>query len=207
MTESRTRIWVLLAVVAASGCATGDAPRPRPTTSLPEAQIRQPYVPRGTEFMVRLDQAIGTSESQAGQRFTARLLAPLLTVQGDVAAPKGSRIEGRIDRANAEFLPDLKISFTGIETSTGLVPIHATVWHGGKYAWANPHAIYDPEGLGYDAILYHPRFHPGGAIGGGPSESTRAEPQIRLPEGAEIDLILARPLLVASPKASDTTVP
>ena len=207
MSKSRTRIWVLLAVTAATGCAAGDAPRARPTTSLPEAQIRQPYVPRGTEFMVRLDQAIGTTESQSGQRFTARLLAPLLTVQGDVAAPKGSRIEGRIDHANAEFLPDLKISFTGIETSAGLVPVHATVWHGGKYAWANPHALYDPEGLGYDAILYHPQFYPGAVIGGGPSEGARESPQIRIPEGAEIDLILARPLVVPPSRRSGVAVP
>jgi hypothetical protein len=204
MTGYRAAVTGLGIAMAAVGCAAGggDAPVPvRAPESAAGAAIQTPYVPKGTEFMVSLDQTIGTADSKAGDRFTGRLLGPLRAASGEIVVPSGAWIEGRVTRVDPDYLPDLRVMFTRIDSTAGPLPIHATIRHAGKYAWANPHAVYDPEGLGHDAILYHPQVNPGApAIGGGPSEHVQSDPQIRLPKGAELDLILARPLVIGFPR-------
>jgi hypothetical protein len=202
MARRRAAVTVL-GIAMAAGCGAGSQAPAQAQTPDPAARAgtETPYVPKGTEFMVSLDQTIGTADSSAGDRFTGRLLGPLRATNGEIVVPRGAWIEGRITRVDPDYLPDLRVMFTRVDSTAGPLPIHATIRHAGKYAWANPHAVYDPEGLGHDAILYHPQVGPGAAaIGGGPSEHVRSEPQIRLPKGAELDLILARPLVVGFPR-------
>jgi BON domain len=52
-------------------------------------------VPAGTSLTIAVDQALGSKTSQTGQAFLATLAQPV-TVQGNVAIPKGSRVTGTV---------------------------------------------------------------------------------------------------------------
>jgi hypothetical protein len=55
-------------------------------------------VPAGTALVVTVDQALSSKTSQAGQTFLATLARPV-TVDGEVAIPKGSSVMGTVLRA------------------------------------------------------------------------------------------------------------
>src|SRR5262249_54506236 len=143
-----------------------------------------------------------------GERFTGKLLGSLTATNGQIVVPRGAWIEGRIVRVDPDFLPTVRVAFTRIDSTSGPLALRATVRGvSGTYAWANPHAIYDPEGLGYDAILYHPRaigISTDGRsyVGGGPTPpNAGVDPsELELPKGAELDLVLARPLEIPPPE-------
>lgn len=55
-------------------------------------------VPSGTALIVTMDQALSSKTSQAGQTFLATLARPV-TVDGELAIPKGSSVTGTVLRA------------------------------------------------------------------------------------------------------------
>ena len=68
------------------------------TANHASAAARGVVLRSGTHLRVRLDEAIDTRRSRAGDRFTATLSEPL--VEGDrVVAPRGTRLEGHVMEA------------------------------------------------------------------------------------------------------------
>jgi len=57
-------------------------------------------VPAGTVLKVRLDSAVGSKTSQAGQPFSGSLMSPV-SVGGATAIPSGSAVEGEVVEAKA----------------------------------------------------------------------------------------------------------
>jgi hypothetical protein len=67
-----------------------EAPKPEPIV-----------VPAGTDVVVTVDQALSSKDSQTGQTFLATVAQPV-SVRGNVAIPKGSRVAGTVITAKAK---------------------------------------------------------------------------------------------------------
>ncbi|HEV8524229.1 MAG TPA: fibronectin type III domain-containing protein [Terriglobales bacterium] len=66
-------------------------------------------VPAGTEIRAALETALSTKTSQVGDRFTALVTEPVRAVDGSVAIPAGSRINGEVTEAETgKTLPQLR---------------------------------------------------------------------------------------------------
>src|SRR5690242_1875372 len=59
-------------------------------------QARADSVPAGTEFTVRLNDAIGTTTSATGEYFTASVVTPVRTSAGKMVGPEGAVLRGRV---------------------------------------------------------------------------------------------------------------
>lgn len=92
---------IAVAVLAAAGCARtaqvesgGDVvstPLPTSTSSIPV----------GTSLEVQLDQELGTESSRVGDAFTATVVEPVNTTDGDVVVPKGAVVHGTVTGLHA----------------------------------------------------------------------------------------------------------
>jgi len=106
-----TKVMALGAVAVLIGCGTKSADQP---TSTPDAQQRpapaptgfdntiapEVTVPAGTTLRVRLDQALDTKRSRAGENFTATLADPIL-VANETVVPKGTEFRGHVTTSDA----------------------------------------------------------------------------------------------------------
>jgi len=75
--------------------APAPAPAPVPVTPPPPPPPVKVTIPAGTGLAVRLDSGLDSETNQLGQTFTATLNSAL-TVNGDVAIPAGSEVQGHI---------------------------------------------------------------------------------------------------------------
>ena len=92
-----------------------------------------------------LDQAIDSETSAAGDRITATLLKAVLdSKSGQVLAPEGSRVSGRILRLTRQFSGRpgfvLVLSFDTIEIHDVPSPFHATMEHQGFLVFPASHS-------------------------------------------------------------------
>ena len=60
-----------------------------------DALARTVLVPAGTNITVALDQTVSTATAKAGDSVSAELVRPIV-VKGELVAPKGSRVTGRV---------------------------------------------------------------------------------------------------------------
>jgi hypothetical protein len=117
MTSRRAAMALGLLVLLASGCskpnpgttqsseqqqpaaneqATGTGPAQLDTASSPAHEPRLPLtIPAGKVLTVRLSSDLGSKISQAGQRFAGSLAKPI-EVDGKVAIPAGSKVQGEV---------------------------------------------------------------------------------------------------------------
>ena len=92
-------------------------------------------VPAGTEIRAALETALSTKTSQVGDRFTALVTEPVRAVDGSVAIPAGSRINGEVTESESgKALPQLRgrgklqMRFRDIILPSGAtVPLTATL--------------------------------------------------------------------------------
>jgi BON domain len=81
--------------------ANSAAPAP---TAAPQAEAPKPapmIVPAGTDLVVTVDQALSSKDSQTGQTFLATV-AQSVSVQANVAIPKGSKVTGTVVTAKTK---------------------------------------------------------------------------------------------------------
>ena len=78
------------------GCASKQAPAPAASEAANPVQQPAITVPQGTLLRVRLSKTLDTKRNRPGDRFTARLDAPV-NVDGKTVIPKGANFSGRID--------------------------------------------------------------------------------------------------------------
>jgi hypothetical protein len=164
-----------------------------------------------TEFTVILEQPIGTHLISPTQAFSARVRHPVRSPENEIVIQTGAQLHGRVLAVEDKPALHIKIRFDDVETIWGRASLTATIRTAEPYAssmWGS-----DAGQLSYDAALYMPiseqppplerlvgdrssRAEP--AIGGGPRAF--GESTILLPKGAELRIMLVKPL-VAPPRA------
>jgi outer membrane lipoprotein SlyB len=105
------RIFAILLVglVSMLGCRTGqvqsddagqlDQIEP---SELPNADA----IPPGTELRVELNQKLSTEDTQEGDSFSAKLIEPLVTVDGETVVPAGAMVRGEVTGVASSNRPD-----------------------------------------------------------------------------------------------------
>jgi len=185
------------------GCACGASPKaaPRAPEPLPivDERLEEPYLPVRTEFTVILEQPIGTRV--APQTFSARVRHPVRSPQNEIVIQSDARIHGRVIAIDDKPALHIKVRFDAVDTTWGPLPVTATIRSADPYASSMSGA--DGGTVRYDAALYMPTtdvplLFDAGAVGGGPR--AWRESAIHLPKGAELRLMLVRPV-VAPPRA------
>ena len=83
----------------------------------------------GTRFLIRLDDALGSKDSKAGRRFTARTIEPIAAADG-TTLPPGAEVRGHIDKVQAAGKTGrarMWLTFDDIRTPDGWMPLIAMV--------------------------------------------------------------------------------
>jgi hypothetical protein len=83
-------------------------------------------VPQGTVFLIQLSDRIDTRTVKAGDHFQARLAEPLVAASGQTIET-GTKIKGHISAVEPGLRTRVLLSFEGIDTTRGWVPLIATV--------------------------------------------------------------------------------
>lgn len=86
-------------------------------------------VPPGTRFLIRLNDELGSQDSKAGRRFTARTIEPLASADG-TTLPTGAEVRGHIDKVEAAGKTGrarMWLTFDDIQTPDGWMPLVAMV--------------------------------------------------------------------------------
>jgi hypothetical protein len=94
----------ILTLLFLAGCGSKQATAPDAAKPVEQEAAKTPEVakapeltlPRGTMLHVRLAETLDTTRNRTGDRFTATLDSPV-TVNGDVAVPKGANLSGRVE--------------------------------------------------------------------------------------------------------------
>ena len=123
------RKWLRAAVAAGvlwmAGCGSQPIETAQANTS--GAVASEIEVPAGTELQVRLNEALGSRRTGAGERFDATLHAPVV-VSDRVVLPKGAIVHGRVTRA---------VASGHLKTPARLsVTLDTVEWRGKSYAIA-----------------------------------------------------------------------
>ena len=107
-----TKVMALGAVAVLIGCGTKSADQPSPAPDAQQSAAAAPAgfdnrriapevtVPAGTTLRVRLDQALDTKRSRAGENFTATLAEPIVVAEQTVV-PKGTEFRGHVTTSDA----------------------------------------------------------------------------------------------------------
>ena len=111
----RVRLSALVIVSFCAAMVAQDAP-PVPAN----------VVPQGTVFLIQLSDRIDTKTVTAGDHFHARLAEPLVTGSGQTIEA-GKKIKGHVSAVEPGLRTRIILSFEEIETSSGWVPLIATV--------------------------------------------------------------------------------
>jgi hypothetical protein len=83
----------------------------------------------GTRFLIRLDDELGSQDSKAGRRFTARTIEPLASADG-TTLPAGAEVRGHVDKVQAAGKTGrarMWLTFDDLKTPDGWVPLIAMV--------------------------------------------------------------------------------
>jgi hypothetical protein len=164
-------MFILLALAAlAIGCGEGAQPPATvaadnpasPPQQLPFVEGKTLVVPANTAIYVRLQQSISSATAQSGQNFSAELDEPL-TVDGQILAPKGVAITGKVvaarDSGHLHNAGYLRITLSSITLNGKSVPLqtNSVFVSGGSYKKRN--LAFIGGGAGGGALL--------GALAGG----------------------------------------
>lgn len=83
----------------------------------------------GTRFLIRLDDALGSKESKAGNRFTAHTIEPVSSANGTTLRA-GAEVRGHVDKVQAAGKTGrarMWLTFDDIQTPDGWIPLIAMV--------------------------------------------------------------------------------
>lgn len=121
------RTYMLLADIALVLASLGVAPAYARQAS---SAVTGSRAPSGTEFMVRLEDAISTKDAKGGNRFQARTLEPLIAADGTVLRA-GALLRGHVDKVEAAHKTGrarIWLTFDDVKTPNGWSPLVADVF-------------------------------------------------------------------------------
>jgi hypothetical protein len=114
-------------------------PRTQPPPARPSQPAPPPAQPRtvtstvpvGTSLAIRMNDELSTQTSQAGDAFTATLVAPIVDAMGTVLVPAGATVRGRVTAVAPSTrvgeTAAMKLAFEAISFGGQSYPLHATV--------------------------------------------------------------------------------
>ena len=110
-------------------CARQAPPAANPVVTPPRATAPAPVydVPAMSTFSVALLSPMGTRLSAPGDSFRARVISPLTTLRGYTLVPVGSVLKGRVVAVEQAPASRLRLKFETVTTTTGAVPVYATL--------------------------------------------------------------------------------
>jgi hypothetical protein len=76
---------------------------------------------------VRLDQALDTRLTTAGDAVTATLLQPILASNGDAIVPAGTELRGKVAAVYHAPIPRIVLAFDSLALRSGAVPVGIAV--------------------------------------------------------------------------------
>jgi hypothetical protein len=197
MTRDSKKVALAAAGLVAllAGCASTVGFDAEIATS-PTARIEGPFVPEGRLIDVVLQQTIASELSPPGQRFTARVQAPVHSPDGRVLIREGAVLRGHVVDVDRWRRPSVKLSFDTIETIHGPVEIEATMMSMGAFHVSASPTLYERGRHGYDvALAPRDRPQPFDRSSSGVGYYGPPRPEILLPAGSEMRLVLRHPLL------------
>jgi hypothetical protein len=196
--------WLLVAALLGAACAPKTA-RTRVMTTDPQeivhADAEEPraQVPAGSMMTVRMLSEINTRTSKPGDRFEAAVVDPLIGRDGSVIVPAGSVVRGSVERAQKERGIALALDVVRVGSqdvaldakvqAADVVPV-TSEREGRVPHYAGATATF-PAGTGGTV---EPRYLEPDALRGGSRDHAGAE--LALPMGAQIYLVLTRPILL-----------
>jgi hypothetical protein len=151
---------VIAAVVTGCGRpATVDTAAPQLSPAPPPATANS--LPAGTILEIRLDQPVGTTHSEVGDRFTATVDVPIVAQNGQTAVPAGAKIHGTVTGLSPSASPGspaaIRLHFDGLmahgqmhQMSANIVEADVQVDDGDQVGRAVEHAA---AGAAAGAIL------------------------------------------------------
>jgi len=169
-----------------------------PVATPPRATAPAPVydVPAMSTFSVALLSPMGTRLSAPGDSFRARVISPLTTLRGYTLVPVGSVLKGRVVAVEQAPASRLRLKFETVTTTTGAVPVHATL----AEVQPNPSfVVRQPrraDGLvsDYDVTLDGVPAVPVG--GRGEPSVAASHSDIRLATKTQLQIVLVHPLRV-----------
>ena len=201
-----------MALVAGAGALGCSAPAqvastgpqtPRPASA---ETIGGPFVQAGVAFGIRMDAPIDTFYTAAGTPFTGTVVNPLMDNTGRTVVAYGAKVHGTVEGAGTGDHPRLRVQIDSIDTTSGTLPIQASVRHAEHFEWSGPARVL-AESNSWDADTYlnpndvAPGFAPSGGLTtptGTPyyGEIVRQPQEVRVPQNALVQLVLVRPLVL-----------
>lgn len=166
----------VLVAGSASPRTAGAAHAPRRAE---QATAHGSAVAAGTSFTVRLNDSLGTAVSQPGDDFSAVVLTPLYTKDGQVLVPRGALLFGRVSDVRHSPNTGLYLQLLTIETTGRPTSLQATVRRAGADASVDSVETYQPT-LGYDAVVRPPRNDNAAALLA-PGPRPQPRPMVALP--------------------------
>lgn len=112
----------------------------------PTHALADRIMPRGTELVVRLQTQLSSNNLHPGDSFTAIVDKPI-TVKGEVLAPRGARVDGRVisvHAANTRIPAYLRLTLSSVEITGKRVTLHTSAVFT-KSVSPNPNSAASPE--------------------------------------------------------------
>jgi hypothetical protein len=120
------------------GLAVSCHPPPTPTVTPVAAtplgapvRARGGVIPAGAVLVARMDRAITTDHTRPGERFTARLVTPILDERGRPLLPDDARLAGRVvsvSTGRGEGPARLYLAVDGLQAARCAQPIDTELW-------------------------------------------------------------------------------
>ena len=208
-------------IMCLAACAQQPAPEPAPRQTVQEkseppakprpAQSVRVTIPQGTEIRLTLNGSVGSSNSQAGDTFTARTTDPVV-VGNRVAIPSGSTVHGQVSdvipasKGLREKAGVITLSFDKVVTPAGFsAPMAATVSSVAPGSGKKTAGIIGGSAAGgallgkiiggstKDAAI---GAVVGGAVGTGIAAGTKGK-DVEIPAGSKLAVTLDQPVTIA----------
>lgn len=201
MRGRRQRVAAVVLALAGCGGPAIRAVGPQTVRHAAPGTIRGPHVPAGSTLVARLEHSIDTLRSRPGEVFTARVTSALRDREGRVVVPAGARLRGRVSSVGGTLEPELRLRFEWVETTRGLAGLAVAIRSAEHTRYEGP-VVYRPQwGPGtWNGTFWTPHEPYGsmGFYGNSPPRFSYAPYQLMglyLPAGAELRLVLTRPLV------------
>jgi hypothetical protein len=178
----------LLLALVAGGCAH------KPSVPL-TCELTPPSAPSGAMFAVRMDQPLDTRTAAPGECFTATVERSLDSETGEVVAPVGARLSGRIARVERGARSSVTVELDAIDTVWGPARLSARFVDAGAWGYVEPPTIepgYQESAAPYSVVYswWSGPFAFGSGAGGRPVQHA-----LDLPRGATVTVRLTAPLV------------